>query len=124
MPPLTHRRHLAALALAAALALPWPAAATPQARHQPAAPGLLQQLWTALTAFWGAGVSPDSGCKMDPDGRCLPANALPAPTVTRDDGCKMDPSGGCLPRSAVPQPVITPDSGCSMDPNGGCLPGS
>ncbi|HEX3525713.1 MAG TPA: hypothetical protein VH988_01480 [Thermoanaerobaculia bacterium] len=99
MPPLTHGRNLAALALAAALALPWPAAAAPQARHQPASPGLLQQLWTAVTAFWGAGVSPD-------------------------DGCKMDPNGGCFARSAAPAPLITPDSGCKMDPNGGCLPGS
>jgi hypothetical protein len=99
MPPLTLRRKIAPLALAAALALPWAAAAAPQARHQPAASGLLQQIWTAFTTFWSAG-------------------------VTLDSGCKWDPNGVCLPGGAVPQPVITPDSGCSMDPNGGCRPGS
>jgi 4-amino-4-deoxy-L-arabinose transferase-like glycosyltransferase len=99
MTQLTHRRTLAALALAAVLALPWPAAAAPQARYQPAAPGFLQQLWTALTAFWEAGVPPDSGCKMDPDGGCLPRSAAPAPAITPDSGCKMDPNGGCLPGS-------------------------
>jgi hypothetical protein len=98
MPPLPLRRKIATLALAAALALPWAAAAAPQARHQPAAPGLLQQLRTAFTAFWSAGVTPDSGCKWDPDGRCV-TGAAPAPVITPDSGCKMDPNGVCLPGS-------------------------
>jgi len=97
MPPLTLRRNIATLALAAALALPWAAAAAPQAWHQPAPPGLLHQLWTVLTGFWGSGVTPDDGCKMDPSGRCLSGSAVPAPAVTPDSGCKMDPNGLCLP---------------------------
>lgn len=99
MPPLTLRRNIATLALATALALPWTAAAAPQARPQPAAPGLLHQIWTALAGFWGTGVTPDDGCKMDPDGGCLPRSAAPAPLITPDDGCKWDPNGGCLPGS-------------------------
>ena len=97
MPPLPLRRKIAILALAAVLALPWAAAAAPQARHQPAVPaGLVHQLWTALAAFWGAGVILDDGCKMDPSGGCVTGNAVPAPLITPDDGCKMDPNGGCL----------------------------
>ena len=124
MPPLTLRRNIAALALAAALALPWAAAAAPQAPHPPTASGLVQQLWTALAAFWGAGATLDDGCKWDPDGRCRPESALPQFVITSDDGCKWDPNGRCLPESAVRHPIITPDSGCKMDPSGGCLPGS
>lgn len=125
MPPLTLRRNIAALALAAALALPWAAAAAPQPPHPPTASGLVQQLWTALAAFWGAGATLDSGCKWDhPNGRCLLESAVPQFVITSDDGCKMDPSGHCRPESAVWQPVITPDSGCKWDPSGGCLPGS
>lgn len=99
MPSFTLRRNIATLILAATLALPWAAAAAPQGRHQPAAPGLLQQLWTALTAFWSTGVTPDSGCRMDPSGGCLPGSAAPALTITPDSGCRMDPNGGCLPGS-------------------------
>jgi hypothetical protein len=99
MPPLTLHRKIATLALAAALALPWAAAAASQARHQPAASGLLQQLWNAFTTSWSA-------------------------SVTLDDGCKWDPSGGCVPRSVVSGPTITPDDGCQWDPSGRCLPGS
>ncbi|HEX3526991.1 MAG TPA: hypothetical protein VH988_07985 [Thermoanaerobaculia bacterium] len=99
MPPLTSRRKTAILALAVALALPWTAAAAPQARHQPASAGVLQQLWATLTSFWSTGVTPDDGCQMDPSGRCRPGSAAPAPAITPDDGCRMDPSGGCLPGS-------------------------
>jgi len=98
MPPLTLRRNIAILALAMALALPWAAFAAPQApRHQPAAHGLLHQVWTAISSFWGVGVIPDSGCHMDPNGNCLPGSAAPAPTIAPDSGCRMDPNGGCLP---------------------------
>jgi hypothetical protein len=72
MPRLTLRLRITALVLAAMISIPWTAAATPTARHQTAGPGLLQQLWTALTDFWGSGVTPDSGCRMDPSGVCLP----------------------------------------------------
>jgi hypothetical protein len=98
MSRLTFRLRFTALLLAAALAVPCAVAAAPSVRHQPAGTGLLQQLWTVFAGLWSAGVTPDSGCRMDP-------------------------SGGCLPRSA-PVPAIAPDSGCHMDPNGGCLPGS
>ena len=122
MPPLTLRRKTAILALAVALALPWAAAAAPQARRQPSASGLLQQIWTVLTGLW-TGVNPDDGCRMDPSGRCR-AGSAPAPTITSDSGCRMDPNGRCVPGGAAPAPTITPDSGCRMDPSGGCLPGS
>lgn len=92
MPPLTLRRKITALALAAALAVPWAASAAPSAR-QTAGPGFLQQLWSVLTGFWDIGVTPDDGCKMDPDGRCATGAAL----MSLDDGCTMDPNGGCRP---------------------------
>jgi hypothetical protein len=102
MPPLTLRRKITALAFVTALAVPWAAAAAPLARPQPAGPGILQQLWTALTGFRGTGLTPDSGCRMDPDGRCATGSVIPtgtAPTIAPDSGCKMDPNGGCLPGS-------------------------
>jgi hypothetical protein len=98
MPRFTFRLALTALLLTAALAVPCAAAAAPTAQqHRPACPGLLHQLWTALTASWGSGVTPDDGCRMDPDGRCLPGSAVPAPAITTDSGCRWDPNGGCLP---------------------------
>jgi len=97
MPRLTLRLRLIALLLAAALAVPCAAAAAPAALHQPATPGLLQQLWTLLTSF--RGITLDDGCKMDPSGLCRPGSAVPAPAITPDDGCKWDPSGLCRPGS-------------------------
>lgn len=98
MPPLTLRRHIAILALAMALALPWAALAAPQAPpHQSAGLGLLHQLWAAISSFWGVGVTPDSGCHMDPSGNCLPGSAAPAPTIAPDSGCHWDPNGNCMP---------------------------
>jgi transposase len=125
MPPLTLRRKITALALAAALAVPWTAAAAPLARQQTAGPGVLQQLWSVLTGFWDIGVTPDDGCRMDPDGRCATgATTSSAATLTLDDGCRMDPSGGgCAAGRAGAEPLITPDDGCTMDPSGGCRPG-
>ncbi|HEY2740127.1 MAG TPA: hypothetical protein VGK45_17085, partial [Thermoanaerobaculia bacterium] len=116
MPRCTLRLKLTALLLTAALAVPCAAAAAPTARLQPAGPGLLHQLWTALTAFWSTGITPDDGCKWDPNGGCLPGSAVPAPAITRDDGCKMDPDGRCLLGSALPAPAVTRDDGCKMDP--------
>ena len=95
MPRITLRRKIASLVFAMALAVPWAAAAAPPAWHQTAGPDLLHQLWATLTGLWGAGVPLDSGCKMDPDGRCLPGSAAPAPAITPDDGCMMDPNGRC-----------------------------
>ena len=101
MPPLTLRRNIAVLALAIALAVPWAAGAAPLPRPQAAGPGLLQQLWTTFTGFWGAGVTLAAGCRMDPNGRCAAGSAISPPesAITRDDGCKWDPNGGCLPGS-------------------------
>jgi hypothetical protein len=92
----TLRLRLTALVLVVALAVPCAAAATPKQGRQPAA-GLLGQIWLVLTSFWGTGVTPDSGCRMDPDGRCLPGSAAPAPAITPDSGCRWDPNGLCLP---------------------------
>jgi len=97
MPRFTFRLRFTALVLAAALAVPCAAAASPQSGRQPAGSGLLGQIWLVLTSFWGTGVTPDDGCRMDPNGGCLPRSAAPAPVITRDDGCHWDPSGGCLP---------------------------
>jgi len=99
MPRFNLRLRITALVLAAVLAVPWAAAAAPGAGRQPAGPGLLGQIWLALTNVWGTGVTPDSGCKMDPNGRCATESAVPAPAITPDSGCHMDPSGGCLPGS-------------------------
>ncbi len=95
MTRLALRLRITGLVLATALAVPCALAAAPAPQHPKA--GLLQQLWTALAGFWGTGVTPDSGCQMDPSGGCTKSGAMPAPTITPDDGCKMDPSGGCLP---------------------------
>ncbi len=101
MPSLPVRRNIAVLALATALAVPWAVDAVPLARPQTASPGLLQQLWTALTGFWGTGVTRDDGCKMDPNGRCATGSAVSPsrPAIILDSGCKMDPNGVCLPGS-------------------------
>jgi hypothetical protein len=114
----TLRQAITGLAFATALAAPWSASAAPLA-GQPSGPGLWQQIWIALYSFWDNGVTLDSGCRMDPDGRCITDTAL-----TAADGCKMDPNGRCAASSASPDPTITPDDGCRMDPSGGCLPGS
>ena len=119
MPRFNLRLRITALVLAAVLAVPWVAAAAPGVGRQPAGLGLLQQLWSGLTHFWG-----DDGCKMDPSGGCATGSAVSAPAITPDSGCKMDPDGRCATGSAIPAPAITPDSGCHMDPSGGCLPGS
>jgi hypothetical protein len=124
MPRFNLRLRITALFLVAVLTVPLAATAAPGAGRQPAGPGLLSQIWLALTNVWGTGVTSDSGCHWDPNGRCLPGSAAPAPAITPDSGCHMDPDGRCGRGSAVPAPAITPDSGCHMDPNGGCLPGS
>jgi hypothetical protein len=125
MPLLTLRRKITALAIAAALTVPWASGAAPSARQQVAGLGLLQQIWRALTDFWDIGATPDDGCRMDPDGRCAATAAGTASMMSLDDGCTMDPDGGrCAAGRAVAEPLITPDDGCRMDPSGGCLPGS
>jgi hypothetical protein len=45
-------------------------------------PALLDSAWTSLSRFWAP-----LGCKLDPDGNCIPTSPQP------DIGCKADPSG-------------------------------
>ncbi len=123
MPRFTFRLRLTALVLAAALAVPCAAAASPKSGRQPAGPGLWGQVWLVLTSFWGTGVTPDDGCRWDPDGRCITGSAAPVPKIILKDGCHWDQDGACAKGSAVPAPAVTRDDGCHMDPSGGCLPG-
>jgi hypothetical protein len=123
---LSLRQRITVLALLAALAVPWTSAAAPRVGQRPAGPGLLQQLWTALTGFWDAGANLDDGCRWDPDGRCRAQSGSTGPILTtQEDGCRMDPNGGhCIAGSISTEPTVTPDDGCRWDPNGHCLPGS
>jgi len=94
MTRLAFRQRITVLALVAALAAPWVAAAAPTARQQPAASGLWGQIWLVLTNLWGPQVTPDAGCRWDPNGVCVPRT-----TVTPDAGCWIDPNGRCAPGS-------------------------
>lgn len=67
------RKALVVLTLTAALATGRPAA--------------LSQIWNLLTSIWS-----EAGCRMDPNGGCIPEPQT-------DAGCRMDPSGGCIPES-------------------------
>jgi len=95
---------IAALSLAAALMVPWSAAAAP-ARQAP--PGrrtvvpesLLQQLRSLWDFVWSSGWAADSldaGCHVDPNGRCIADPNAPAGTETLDAGCHLDPDGRCV----------------------------
>ena len=110
MPAHSSLTRLAALALAATLILPWPAAAQPSrqtlsraaAAGASASPSFLAQAWGALVSLWG-----EIGCGLDPDGACAPASA--------EIGCGLDPSGLCAP---APDTSDQQDIGCLIDPNG------
>jgi hypothetical protein len=52
-----------------------------------AARDVVSQVWDLLTSLWD-----DNGCRIDPDGRCLPE---PSPTADADNGCGLDPDGRC-----------------------------
>jgi len=54
---------------------------------------------------------------MDPDGRCKTAATQPAPNT--DTGCRMDPDGRCIAGTAQ-APAPNTDTGCMMDPDGRC----
>ncbi len=114
MSRLAFQQKITVLVLAAALAAPWVAAAAPTARQQPAAPGLWGQIWLGLTSLWSPQVTPDEGCRWDPNGLCVART-----TVIPDAGCRWDPNGRCAPAT-----IVTPDEGCRLDPNGQCAPGS
>jgi len=122
---LSLRQRITVLALFAALAVPWTSAAAPRLGQQPASPGLLEQLWAAVTGFWDAGANLDDGCTWDPNGGCRAQSGSTRPTLTtQDDGCTWDPSGGrCAAGNVSTEPTVTPDAGCRWDPNGHCLPG-
>jgi hypothetical protein len=121
---LSFRQKLAVLALLTAVAVPWTSDAAPLVGQQPASPGLLQRLWTALTGFWDAGANLDDGCTWDPNGRrCAAQSVSTRPTLTTQDA-------GCINT----KPTVTQGAGCQWDPvahetlhvalSGYCLPGS
>jgi hypothetical protein len=85
------RRKIILFLLLAIVALPWAAAAGPRpegvgtAKAQAPTLDLLSRLWSFFTSVWS-----DTGCRIDPDGRCAPQ-----PQEETDTGCRIDPSGGC-----------------------------
>ena len=84
-------RKAAVLLLLAVLAVPWASAASPrQADARPAKAAaeshdLVSRFWSFLTSIWS-----ESGCRIDPDGRCVPN-----PQPQTDEGCMIDPNGRC-----------------------------
>lgn len=119
------------LLLVAVLAAPWASAAAqsgPAATSAPASLDLFSTSWRFLTHLWSK-----EGCRIDPNGRCLPQSAQPRPvprtgchidpngtchslsTPDTDTGCRIDPDGRCAPKPAL-------NTGCRIDPNGLCRP--
>jgi hypothetical protein len=87
MPSPSLRSKVVRLLLVLALTLPWSAAAAPAVES----PDLLSRLWQLLASLWS-----DSGCHIDPDGRCGDdVTAEPPDTSNGDSGCHLDPHGGC-----------------------------
>jgi hypothetical protein len=85
-------RNVFLLLLVVMLAAPWAAAAVgpTDARPVQAAASrldLLARFWTFLKSAWS-----ETGCHLDPDGRCAPAHQ-----PQTDSGCHIDPNGGCGP---------------------------
>jgi hypothetical protein len=93
------------LLLLLALLVPWSASAEAAEAEQSAWHTRLHsgdwaaQLWSALERLWAAGAT------IDPDG-----------TSSAESGCSVDPDGRC----AGGTQTASPDNGCSADPNGGC----
>lgn len=98
-------RTVFALVLAAFL-LAAPAA---QARPLYDDSSVLARIWSLVTGLWSK-----NGCRIDPDGYCLPGIGEGDPTI--ENGCVIDPSGQC-----VSEPVTT-KNGCIVDPDGRCRP--
>ena len=46
----------------------------------------LDEISSLVSSLWDSSSSTDSGCQLDPDGRCRPA-------PTQDVGCELDPYG-------------------------------
>jgi hypothetical protein len=102
------RRLIAALALLAILGTPLASAAghrarPVQARVANAVP--FAWLWDLLARTWAK-----AGCRIDPNGQCLPDS------LETDNGCRIDPDG-CLAKP------LAMDEGCRIDPNGQCING-
>lgn len=144
-----HRRALPLLLCAGLLTLGASAAPAQKARASraatPAAFSLLDQAWSFLQSLWtdtGCRIDPDGrcltgttqvpplrnlwgaeGCRLDPDGRCL-AGTTQAPTLRNlrgAEGCRIDPSGRCVTGTLqVPRASSDTDNGCRIDPNGIC----
>ena len=92
------RRKIVLLLLVGILATPWFAVAGPRtesnsADDRPPATHLVffGRLWSFLERAWS-----ESGCYIDPDGRCMTEPVPNAGTTTRqDEGCYIDPNGRC-----------------------------
>jgi hypothetical protein len=97
------RRKTAVLLLTASLATPLAASAASTPLEA------LSRAWGLLASLWS---KQDTGCHIDPDGRCV----KPAAVVQVDTGCHIDPSGSCV----KPAAVAPADTGCNIDPSGGC----
>ncbi len=95
MSKLIVRRLVVVLALSALLGSPTTllaAAPQPAAHHsraQTAAKNPLSRLWNSLVRVWGK-----EGCRIDPNGQCLPVSQ-----ASSDTGCSLDPYGRCIPGS-------------------------
>lgn len=68
-------------------------------------PGLIVQAWDFLARIWA-----ENGCRIDPNGGCLP-------TPEADNGCRIDPDGRCLPGDSARAEA---ENGCLIDPSGRC----
>jgi hypothetical protein len=91
------RRKLAFLLLVAFFAAPWATASelrSGDVRAAQAAPkplDLFGRLWGFLTRVWS-----ETGCNVDPFGRCIPGTTDEQPPTTEgDEGCNVDPLGRC-----------------------------
>ncbi len=90
MPRIYHRTRILCLACALLL-LPWHGAQAAPRRAAPSTPKAhLAVGWSSLVHLAWAFVTGelDNGCKMDPNGVCIPLAILQS-----DNGCQMDPSG-------------------------------
>ncbi len=109
------RRKSILLVLVAVLAAPWTSIAAqsgPAAVSASAPLDLFSSAWSFLTSLWSK-----EGCRIDPDGRCVPQASHPLRVPRTGEGCRIDPNGAC-------QPLSTPDTntGCRIDHSGLCRP--
>ena len=86
------------------------AAPAAQARPIHGDSSVLARIWSLVTGFWSK-----NGCRIDPNGYCIPEMVEGDPTI--ENGCQIDPSGQCATGSPV-----TSKNGCVIEPNGGCRP--